>query len=135
MITDPRALAAQALARVVSGGESLSGVLPGLQAVCTDPRDAALLQELAFGTLRWYFRLDALARHLLRKPLKARDTDVYVLLLSGIYQLGWMALPLPEWAYAIIGLLLLLAGAHLTASRSQPVFTSLRAEPNHVRTL
>ncbi|MCA9910696.1 MAG: DUF2142 domain-containing protein, partial [Anaerolineae bacterium] len=32
-------------------------------------------------------------------------------------QLGWMALPLPEWAYAIIGLLLLLSAAGWVVTR------------------
>jgi len=92
-MTDPRALAAQALVRVIQGGRSLTEVLPGLQSGCVDARDAALLQELAYGTLRWYFRLDALARGLLRKPPRTRDADVYCLMLTGLYQLGWMAVP------------------------------------------
>jgi 16S rRNA (cytosine967-C5)-methyltransferase len=52
--------------------------------------DPALVQELSYGTLRWFHTLVALARQLLRKPLKARDQDVYALLLLGLYQLRAM---------------------------------------------
>ena len=93
MIDDPRALAAQVLVRVVREGRSLTEVLPQLQANCSDARDAALLQELVYGTLRWYYRLAALLRSLLRKPLRSRDSDIHGLLLIGLYQLGWLAVP------------------------------------------
>jgi 16S rRNA (cytosine967-C5)-methyltransferase len=53
----------------------------------------ALAQELSYGTLRWYYRLDALLCRLLPKPLKARDIDLRCLLLAGLYQLDKLALP------------------------------------------
>jgi 16S rRNA (cytosine967-C5)-methyltransferase len=93
MSADPRALAAQALARVSEAGSSLSEVLAPAQARCDDERDAALLQELVFGAARWFFRLDAILARLLRKPLKVRDADLHCLLLVGLYQLDQLAMP------------------------------------------
>ena len=88
-----RGQVARTLARVVAEGHSLTDVLPpGLQAL-TDTRQRALLQELAFGTLRWYYRLDAILAQLLKKPLKQRDSDLRCLLLAGLYQLSHMAVP------------------------------------------
>ncbi len=92
MLSDPRALAASVVAQVLDG-HSLSEVLPPAQAGCADDRDAALVQELVFGTVRWFIRLDALLVQLLRKPLKARDADLRCLLLVGLYQLDRLALP------------------------------------------
>src|SRR5688572_24321770 len=51
------------------------------------PQDKALLQELCYGTARWYYQLHALLRPLLSKPLKEKDHDIYHLLLIGLYQL------------------------------------------------
>ena len=83
---DVRARAARVLARVIVEGCSLATALPeGLETI-TDSRQRALLQELSYGTLRWYFRLDALLGQLLRKPLKPRDADLRCLMLTGLYQ-------------------------------------------------
>jgi 16S rRNA (cytosine967-C5)-methyltransferase len=90
---DPRALAAQVLVQVRIAGRSLSEVLPAATASCIDPRDGALLQELVYGTVRWFFRLDALLEQLLRKPFKTRDADLHSLLLVGLYQLDRLAVP------------------------------------------
>ena len=62
-------------------------------------RDRALLAELAYGTCRQYFRLDALSGMLLRQPLKDRDLDIQALLLGGLYQLLYTRIP----AHAAIG--------------------------------
>lgn len=90
---DPRALAAQVLVQVRDAGRSLSEVLPAATAGCIDARDAALVQELVYGTVRWFYRLDALLAQLLRKPFKARDADLHYLLLVGLYQLDRLAVP------------------------------------------
>ncbi|MDH3526894.1 MAG: 16S rRNA (cytosine(967)-C(5))-methyltransferase RsmB [Gammaproteobacteria bacterium] len=91
--TNARASAARLLDQVVSGRRSLNEVLKiGLQNIA-DGRERALVQELAYGTLRWYYQLDALLQCLLNKPLKKRDSDLRCLVLSGLYQLARMALP------------------------------------------
>lgn len=87
-----RAAAARALAAVLAGKASLGGSLPAqLKAVA--PRDQGLVQELAFGTARWYNRLEGLARELLNKPMKPTDQDLHALLLVGLYQLLYLRIP------------------------------------------
>jgi 16S rRNA (cytosine967-C5)-methyltransferase len=74
----------------VLAGQSLSGLIPQLQASIAEARDRALAQELSYGTLRYYPRLQALLDHLMEKPLKAKDRDLSALLLIGCYQLLYM---------------------------------------------
>ena len=93
MTPDARACAARVLARVVAAGQSLPDALAAELRVLPDTRMRALAQELAYGTLRWYYRLDVLLCQLLPKPLKARDMDLRCLLLAGLYQLDKLALP------------------------------------------
>ena len=93
MTMDARAGAARVLVGVISGGRSLSDALPDVLQSVTDVRQRALIQELAYGTLRWYYRLDVLLLQLLQKPLKQRDADVHCLLLIGLYQLTQLAMP------------------------------------------
>ena len=56
-------------------------------ALAAAPSEATLVQELAYGTLRWFHQLAGIAALLLAKPLKPKDQDVYALLLAGLYQL------------------------------------------------
>ena len=93
MTIDARACAARVLLRVTADGCSLSEALPRAVQLLTDPRKRALVQELCYGTLRWYYRLDALLQRLLQKPLKQRDADVRCILLIGLYQLDQLAMP------------------------------------------
>jgi len=93
MTQDARACAARVLARVVTAGQSLPDALAVELRALPDSRMRALVQELAYGTLRWYYRLDVLLGQLLPKPLKARDMDLRCLLLTGLYQLDKLALP------------------------------------------
>lgn len=74
-------------------GHKLSTVMEDATRALGDPRDAALAQELCFGVLRWLPRLEALLSRLLRRPLKARDRDLYIMLLLGLYQLLYTRIP------------------------------------------
>jgi len=58
-----------------------------------DSRDQALLQQLCYGTLREFYRLEAVLDQLLTKPLRDKDRDVRALLLVGIYQLSSTRIP------------------------------------------
>lgn len=87
-----RAAAARAITEVMGDGQSLSVVMPRWQAK-VNAKDAALLQEMVYGVLRWRWRLDFFAARLLQKPFKARDMDVHALLLVGLYQLEYMRVP------------------------------------------
>ena len=93
MRVDARARAARVVARVVSGGVSLTDALPEAVQSVSDTSQRALIQELTYGTLRWYYRLDHMLRQLMQKPLKQRDVDIRCLLLLGLYQLTQLAMP------------------------------------------
>ena len=54
---------------------------------------AALIQELSYGVCRWYHRLHFYAHALLEKPLRAKDSDVFCLILLGLYQLYYLRIP------------------------------------------
>jgi len=93
MSNDPRASAARVLAQVVADGRSLAEALPAGLLLVTGTQQRALVQELSYGTLRWYYRLEAMLGQLLARPLKQRDTDIRCLLLAGLYQLDQLAIP------------------------------------------
>ena len=80
----PRAVAAKLLHTLQSGN---SGSLSNLLDDYRERADFPLLQELCFGTCRWYPALEVLLAKLLSKPLKSKDGDVRCLLVLGLYQL------------------------------------------------
>lgn len=86
-----RARAALLLCKLIKQNGSLSTLLTRNNEVPV--QDQALLQELCFGTCRWYFQLDALLGQLLAKPLKSKDADIRCLLLIGLYQLHYLRVP------------------------------------------
>lgn len=86
-----RLAAAQVIARVAAGA-SLNQSLPAQQALLAG-RDQALLAELSYGTLRYYFRLDAWLNHLMERPLKAKEKELHSLILVGLYQLFYTRIP------------------------------------------
>ena len=58
-----------------------------------DQNDHSLVQALSYGVIRFYPRLSFIAEQLLNKPLKDKDQDVLLLILSGLYQLSEMRIP------------------------------------------
>lgn len=88
-----RAVAAHVLLQVSEQGQSLGRVLSAAQQQLANSGEGALLQEMCYGCLRWYYRLDAVVALLLNKPLKERDHDIFCLLLVGLYQLEFMNIP------------------------------------------
>lgn len=97
-MTDPetnhsvRVLATQALQKVIEDQQSLSQCLPPIQAQCAK-KDQALLQELVFGTCRWYFALAQQIDSLLERPLPKRMKHARTLMALGAYQLQFMRIP------------------------------------------
>lgn len=55
-----------------------------------DASNRPLIAEICYGTLRHYPRLIKISQVLLNKPLRAKDSDVLALLLTGLYQLQYM---------------------------------------------
>lgn len=91
-MADARVQAARTLGEVLAKHCSLNKPFDtGINKL--DERDRGLFQELCYGTLRWYHRLEAIAGELLQKPLRNKDQDVYALLLIGLYQLEYLRVP------------------------------------------
>ncbi len=86
-----RAEAARVIRKVVAGNSLSEALPPALEAL--SPQDRPLLQELCYGVLRWYPRLQMLAGLLLSKPIKQREKEIEYLILTGLYQLLYMRVP------------------------------------------
>src|SRR5256885_5869974 len=86
-----RARAAHAIARALDG-RYLDAVLDEMRRGAAGA-NMPLTQELAYGTLRWYHQLTGIAHLFLAHPFKQKDTDVYALLLCGLYELRELHTP------------------------------------------
>jgi 16S rRNA (cytosine967-C5)-methyltransferase len=87
-----RAEAAKCLVGVLDKGLSLSDVLPKAQANVA-PKDAALLQEICFGVMRYFPKYDAITNLLLSKKLKGKQRIFHHLIIVGLYQIDKMRIP------------------------------------------
>ncbi|MEH6468106.1 MAG: 16S rRNA (cytosine(967)-C(5))-methyltransferase RsmB [Porticoccus sp.] len=81
-----RVAAAKVIASVLQDEGSLSTLLPQY-ASKVEERDRGLLQQLCYGTLRYYPRIAAYLNLLLAKPFKAKDQDLEAVLACSLYQL------------------------------------------------
>jgi len=88
----PRAIAAMTIKEVHYNHRSLSTVLPE-QLTAVDIERQAFVQELVYGSIRWFYKLDVLLNKLLKKPPRAKDNIIYYLLIVGLYQLLYMDKP------------------------------------------
>lgn len=61
-----------------------------------EPRDASFARMLSFGVLRFYQQLEALLKPFIKKPLKAKDLDVQLVMLMALYQI--LHTRVPEFA-------------------------------------
>lgn len=84
--------------RQVLDGQSLSSVQRKVLDKLQDQRDRALANEIVNGVLRWRWRLDLIVSQLMSKPLKAKDSDVQLILWMALYELQECRTP----DYAII---------------------------------
>ena len=87
-----RLLAAQTLTPVIRQQASLSANFTTAIDQLTD-KEKPLFHELCFGCLRSFHQLQAISEHLLQKPLRGKDSDVYALIVLGLYQLKHMRIP------------------------------------------
>lgn len=85
--------AAKIIDKVIMQKKSLDSVLSIYLTKHQSLLDKALLQELSYGTLRWYYKLDAIAKLLLHNTTKKTDSLIYALILIGIYQLLYLRTP------------------------------------------
>jgi 16S rRNA (cytosine967-C5)-methyltransferase len=86
-----RAGAARVLAAVASG-RALDAALEGERGRVA-AADRPLLQELAYGGVRYRLRFEPTLAARLKKPFKARDGDMHALLLVALYELTALRTP------------------------------------------
>jgi 16S rRNA (cytosine967-C5)-methyltransferase len=91
-VTTPAAQARVVAARTIRAvrhGRSLDAALDdGFATLAAGlASERAVIQEMCYGTLRWFHALEPLLRGLLRKPFERKDDDLEALLLVGLYQL------------------------------------------------
>jgi 16S rRNA (cytosine967-C5)-methyltransferase len=79
-----RAVAAQLLTKVIINETHIETLLADVA------HDKPFIQELCFGVLRYFPQLEFLAKKLLKKPFRDQDTDIYMLVLVGLYQLLYL---------------------------------------------
>lgn len=58
-----------------------------------DDNDRPIIQAMSYGVIRLLPRLEYIADQLISKPLKTKDYDVVLLILTGLYQLIEMRIP------------------------------------------
>ena len=91
--TNAQALAATLVTKIICEKKSLSNILAAATQKNTDYKNNSLIQELCYGTLRWYPRLEVMANYFISKPLKEKDFDIYILILIGLYQIDFLRMP------------------------------------------
>ncbi len=82
-----RALAAQAVARVLGAGTTLDAAFAALDFTALSEVDRSQTRALAYGALRWHHRHRYLLGLLLERGLPARDRLLEALLSVGMFQL------------------------------------------------
>jgi len=75
---------------VAADGRNLESALAEF---ATQPASRPATQSIAFGTVRWFFELEALLAPLLDRPAASLDREIRALALVGLYQLAHGATP------------------------------------------
>lgn len=88
----PRQVAVKVLTNILLQQGSLSTQLARHQ-LDVASEHTPMLKELCFGVCRQYPRLNSIALYLLAHPFEEKDTDLYAVLLLGLYQLTYMNTP------------------------------------------
>jgi len=87
--SSPRWLAIKTLLLVLRDGRSLDAASEVIlsDAPKWETRDSSLYQELIRGSCRWFLALRLIVNPYLRKPFKAKDLDLEIILVMGVYQI------------------------------------------------
>jgi 16S rRNA (cytosine967-C5)-methyltransferase len=87
-----RAVAAEIVDAVVSGGQSLDTLIKKNEQ-SVPAVDRALLRMICYGTLRHHWQLQEWIEQLVARPLRKRDRVISALLAVGLYQIVEMRIP------------------------------------------
>jgi len=88
-----RAISTKAVCRVIQSGLTLDASLAEYLPSVKNQKDKSLVKEICFGVIRWFDQLQCVLEHYLSKPIKAKDLDVQILILVGLYQLHYLKTP------------------------------------------
>ena len=89
----PRQVALSWLVQVLSKGRSVNELLALKNEIALQPQHRALAKQMLFGCLRYYHQLKTITDNLLEKPFKAKDTDLELIIIIGLYQMKYLATP------------------------------------------
>ncbi|MCP4471495.1 MAG: 16S rRNA (cytosine(967)-C(5))-methyltransferase RsmB [Gammaproteobacteria bacterium] len=86
---NPRWIALQVMLKLFEQGRSLDDIFNSdwFRSLTVSRRDLGLSRELAYGLCRWHHVLSPMLKHRLQKPVRARDRDIEIILMMGLYQL------------------------------------------------
>ena len=93
-----RRCALQVLVLVIQQGKNLDQAMQGIIEKQANMKDKPFIQALVYGVLRDYYWLEAAQLSLLAKPLKAKEYEIKMLIMLGLYELKAMKTP----PYAVI---------------------------------
>lgn len=93
-----RLIASQIIEQSVEKKITLSKALQNNKSFNLAGKDKALIQEISYGTFRWYIQLEHILKQLLEKDIKKKDSRLKYLLMIGLYQLAYMRIP----AHAVV---------------------------------
>lgn len=88
-----RLIVLRALNRVLEQGQSLSTVRPWVYRQLPDTRQRARAMQWVQAVLRWRWKLDAILRACMDKPLRNREREVRTLLWMALYEIDDMRSP------------------------------------------
>ncbi len=90
-VTAARWQAYRWLKGVVIEGRSINELLASTSQPLEDPQQTAFAKQLLFGSVRQFHQIKAILDQLLSKAFKQKDQDLLLILVQGVYQLGFMS--------------------------------------------
>ena len=93
-----RLIATQIIKQIIEEKTTLSNTLCNNILFIQAGNDKALIQEISYGTFRWYIQLEHILNQLLEKRIKKKDSLLKYLIITGLYQLLYMRIP----AHAVV---------------------------------
>ncbi len=88
-----RLIATQIIQQVIESKFTLTYALRNNESFKQAGDDKALIQEICYGSFRWYIQLEYILNQLLEKRIKKKDSRLKYLMIVGLYQLRFMRIP------------------------------------------
>ena len=94
---DPRTVVVELVQQVIDAGTPLDAGFQRAQYSIPETR-RSWARDLAYGTVRWFWRLEDYASQLLSKPVKRADRSILFLIIVALYEIEHQSTP----AYAVV---------------------------------